>query len=158
LRELEVMSGMPSDRSLLALEALHRGDSAQARRMLAAEPEEPAGKSASDGVRLWGFANGDNRPLAAEVLFHLGEYQATVDLLQRFQPDYLMDRQFDARWAVLGRVRVLRGLALVRLGRRADAAREFTETLALWQEADAMLLPWIEEARSGLARVRGRAG
>jgi serine/threonine-protein kinase len=158
LRELELMSGVPSDRSLLALEALHRGDSAQARRMLAPDQEEPASKASPDGVRLWGFANGDNRPLAAEVLFHLGEYQATVDLLQRFQPAHLMERQFDARWAVLGRVRVLRGLALERLGRRAEAAREFTETLAQWQAADAMLLPWIEEARSGLARVRGGAG
>lgn len=160
LRELELMSGVPSDPSLLALEALHRGDTAQARRLVTAPPhgtsspdKEPMGE-----VPLWGFANGDPRVLTAEVLYHLGEYQAAVDLLTPFQPDQLSDRVFDPRWAVMGRVRLLRGLALERLGRRAEAAREFTETLAQWSEADALLLPWIEEARSGLQRVRGGAG
>lgn len=151
LRELERMSGVPSDPTLLALEALHRGDSAQARSHLRAKPAtEPESEPS-----LWGFANGDPRPLTAEVLFQLGEYQATVDLLRPFQPEQLMGRQFDPRWAVLGRVRLLRGLALERLGQRAEAAQEFSASLAQWREADNMLLPLIDEARAGLARVRG---
>ncbi|MDZ4673169.1 MAG: protein kinase, partial [Gemmatimonadota bacterium] len=154
LRELERMSGMPSDPTLLALEALYRGDSVQARKLLLTPPEAESETEAGE-PSLWGFANGDPRPLTAEVLFQLGEYQATVDLLRPFQPDQLMGRQFDPRWAVLGRVRLLRGLALERLGQRAEAAQEFAATLAQWREADNMLLPLIDEARAGLARVRG---
>lgn len=165
LRELERMSGTPPHPSLLALEAVHRGDSALARRILAsgdsadaaAKPTSPA-REGMDEPRLWGFADGDPRPLTAEVLFLLGEYQQAVDILRPFQPEVLQERQFDPRWAVLGRVRLLRGLALERLGRRAEAAREFDETLAQWREADAVLLPFIDEARAGLVRVRGGAG
>lgn len=154
LRELERMSGMPSDPTLLALEALYRGDSVEARSHLRTPPPGEAGMDEGE-LSLWGFANGDPRPLTAEVLFQLGEYQATVDLLRPFQPEQLMGRQFDPRWAVLGRVRLLRGLALERLGQRAEAAQEFSATLAQWREADNMLLPLIDEARAGLARVRG---
>ena len=131
LRELERMSGMPSDPTLLALEALYRGDSVGARNHLRTPPV-PARESDMEGVSLWGFANGDTRPLTAEVLFQLGEYQATVDLLRPFQPDQLMGRQFDPRWALVGRVRVLRGLALERLGQRTEAALEFSASLAQW--------------------------
>ncbi len=154
LRELERMSGVPSDPTLLALEALHRGDSVEARRQLRAPPAPPEASTESE-LSLWGFANGDSRPLTAEVLFQLGEYQAAVDLLRPFQPEQLMGRQFDPRWAVLGRVRLLRGLALERLGQRTAAAQEFAASLAQWREADEMLLPLVDEARAGLARVRG---
>jgi len=161
LRELERLSGTTSDPGLLALEAVHRGDTALARSILAGGSGADSAKAAStkeaeaNEVRLWGFANGDSRPVTAEVLYLLGEYQAAVEVLQAFQPDQLSDRQFDPRWAVLGRVRILRGLALERLGRLADAAREFDETLAQWREADAVLLPYVDEARAGLLRVRG---
>lgn len=159
LRELERLSEAPLEPTLLALEALHRGDSAEARRLMSAEhgaSRDGAAEEAKADTTLppWGFANNDPRPLTADLLFQLGEFNRTVDVLSTFHPDQLRDRQFDPRWALLGQVRLLRGLAYERLGNRVAAAREFEEALAQWRQADAVLLPRIEEARSALARVR----
>ena len=64
---------------------------------------------------------------------------------------------FDARWAMLGRVRLLRGAAYERLGRRAEAREQYRQVLAQWKAADPALQPFIQQAQRGLARV-GHAG
>ena len=163
LRELERLSESELEPSIRALEALHRGDSSEARRLVAAS-RAPTHRADQNGMKTtdpppappaWGFANNDPRPLTADLLYQLGEFAATIEVLDSFQPDQLRDQQFDPRWALLGQVRLLRGLAYERLGNRVAAARQFEDALAQWRQADAVLLPRIEEARTGLARVRG---
>jgi hypothetical protein len=54
---------------------------------------------------------------------------------------------------MLGRVRLLRGAAYERLGRRAEAREEYQEVLTQWRSADAELQPFVDQARRGLARM-----
>ena len=44
------------------------------------------------------------------------------------------------------------------MGWADDADREFREVVALWQGADDRLLSVVQEARAGLARLRGTKG
>ena len=54
---------------------------------------------------------------------------------------------------MLGRVRLLRGAAYERLGRRAEARAEYREVLTQWKSADPELQPFVDQARRGLARM-----
>ncbi|MEK7380397.1 MAG: hypothetical protein AAB075_05245 [Gemmatimonadota bacterium] len=104
------------------------------------------------------FAMGDPRPIAAEGRFLLGDYSGTVSLLENFQPSRFGSRSFDSRWGLLARVRLLRGLALERMGRTGDADREFRNVVAQWQGVDNRLHSVVQEARAGLARLRSTKG
>ena len=70
------------------------------------------------------------RPLAAQAYFLLGDYQATLRSLQDFEPAGLRTAGFDARWGMVGRVRLLRAAAFEQLGRRAEARQEYTKSWA----------------------------
>jgi tetratricopeptide (TPR) repeat protein len=96
-------------------------------------------------------------PLAAQAYYLLGEYQTTIRVLEAYQPSALQTGDFDSGWGMLGRVRLLRGAAYERLGRRAEAREQYRQVLAQWKGADPALLPFVQQAQRGLARV-GHAG
>ena len=98
------------------------------------------------------------RPLYAQAQFLLGDYAGTVETLQLFETDQFLTRGFDSRWAMIGRVRLLRAAAYEKLGRRTEAAEQYQLVLAQWKSAD----PEIWRCSSGRPRrgwrgCRGRA-
>jgi tetratricopeptide (TPR) repeat protein len=148
LHELQVISGEPAAKEVRALLAVSRGDSAVARRTLA-EPD-----STTYGKHMYRVLT---EPLAAQAYYLLGEYETTLRVLEGYQPSALQTANFDSGWGMLGRVRLLRGAAYERLGRRAEAREEYRQVLAQWKQADPALQPFVQQAQRGLARV-GHAG
>jgi eukaryotic-like serine/threonine-protein kinase len=148
LHELQVLSGEPAAREVRALLAVSRGDTAAARRTLA-EPDSTTSDKYMYRVLT--------EPLAAQAYYLLGDYQTTVRVLDGYEPSALQTGLFDSRWGMLGRVRLLRGAALERMGRRAEAREQYRQVLAQWRKADPALLPFVQQAERGLARV-GHAG
>jgi tetratricopeptide (TPR) repeat protein len=149
LQELRVISGEPAAKEVRALLAISRGDSAVARRALAEAQATPYGKHSMYRVL--------NEPLAAQAYYLLGEYETTLRLLDGYQPSALQTGGFDSGWGMLGRVRLLRGAAYERLGRRAEAREQYRQVLTQWRKADPALQPFVQQAERGLARV-GTAG
>jgi serine/threonine-protein kinase len=143
LRELQALSGEPPAKEVRALLAVSRGDSAAARRSLA-EPDTPRSKHMYTVY---------SRPFAAQAYYLLGDYESALRMLEDFQPSALQTASFDSRWGMLGRVRLLRGAAYERLGRRAEAREEYRLALAQWKRADPALQPFIQQAERGLARM-----
>jgi hypothetical protein len=74
-------------------------------------------------------------------------------LLDSFEPEALASRGFDARWGMVGRVRLLRAEAHEKLGHRAEARQQYRAALAQWKSADPALQPYIKQAEKGLARL-----
>jgi tetratricopeptide (TPR) repeat protein len=147
LSEYRTLTGETLTKEVRALLALSRGDSAAARRALA-EPDSLQSKMMYAYYR---------RPLAAQAYFLLGDYQATLRSLQDFEPAALRTAGFDARWGMVGRVRLLRAAAFEQLGRRAEARQEYHDVLSQWRTADPALQPFVRQAQQGLARL-GEAG
>ena len=143
LVEFQAMSGERPPKEVRALLAVSRGDSAAARRALA-EPDSLVGKY------MYAVYS---RPYAAQAYYLLGEYQTALRVLEGFEPSNLYTTGFDSRWGMVGRVRLLRGAAYERLGRRAEAREEYRQVMDQWKSADPELEPFIEQARRGLARV-----
>jgi tetratricopeptide (TPR) repeat protein len=143
VHELQAISGEPGAKEVRALLAVSRGDSITARRALA-EPD-----SGSEKTMYTVFS----RPLAAQTYYLLGDYETALRILEGFQPSALQTASFDARWGMLGRVRLLRGAAYERLGRRAEAREQYQQVLAQWKGADPALQPFIQQAQRGLARL-----
>jgi len=154
LAELESLTGRSHPRGIRALLALSRGDSVGARQALTdtAKPVE------EKGMLYWGFAAGDPRPLEAEAWYQLGEFQTALDRLEGFDESHLAQRGFDARWALLGRVHLLRGLANERLGRPQVALTEFRKVVDRWRGAGEPLLAFVQQAQAGLGRLKGTGG
>ncbi|MGH7509063.1 MAG: protein kinase domain-containing protein [Gemmatimonadales bacterium] len=148
LTELRAISGEAPPKEVRALLAVSRGDSAEARRALA-EPD-----SLSRGKHLYRVYN---RPYAAQAYYLLGDYQTTLRMLEDFESSNLHTAGFDSRWGMLGRVRLLRGAAYERLGRRTEAREQYRRVMHQWKSADPELQPFVDQARRGLARV-GVAG
>jgi eukaryotic-like serine/threonine-protein kinase len=148
LHELNVLSGEPAAKEVRALLAVSRGDSTVARKTLA-EPDSTA--YAKHMYRVL------TEPLAAQAYYLLGDYETTLRVLEGYQPSSLQTGEFDSGWGMLGRVRLLRGAAYERLGRRAEAREQYRQVLAQWKRADPALLPFLQQAERGLARV-GQAG
>jgi tetratricopeptide (TPR) repeat protein len=145
LQELRVISGEPAAKEVRALLAISRGDSAVARRTLAEPQSTPYGKHSMYRVLT--------EPLAAQAYYLLGEYETTLRVLEGYQPSALQTGGFDSGWGMLGRVRLLRGAAYERLGRRAEAREQYRQVLAQWRKADPALQPFVQQAERGLARV-----
>jgi hypothetical protein len=97
-------------------------------------------------------------PLAAQAYYLLGDYETTLRVLEGFQPNALRTGGFDSGWGMLGRVRLLRGAALERLGRRAEAREQYRLVLGQWRKADPALQPFVQQAERGLARVERVSG
>jgi serine/threonine-protein kinase len=152
LHELEVISGEPTAKEVRALLAVSRGDSAAARRTLA-EPDSSTSAYGKHQHMYRVLAE----PLAAQAYYLLGDYETTIRVLEGYQPSALQTGGFDSGWGMLGRVRLLRGAAYERLGRRAEATEQYRQVLVQWKKADPALQPWVQQAERGLARV-GHAG
>ena len=148
LNEFKTLSGEAPSREVRALLAVNRGDSATARAVLA-EPDSTAGNKYMYTVYT--------RPFAAQAYYLLGDYETTIRVLEGFEPSAFQTGGFDSRWGMLGRVRLLRGAAYERLGRRAQAREEYRQVLAQWKSATPELQPFIQQAQRGLART-GHAG
>jgi tetratricopeptide (TPR) repeat protein len=148
LHELTALSGEPAAKEIRALLAVSRGDSGLARKALA-EPD-----STTYGKHMYRVLT---EPLAAQAYYLLGEYETALRVLEGYQPSSLQTGEFDSGWGMLGRVRLLRGAALERLGRRAEAREQYRQVLGQWRKADPALLPFVQQAERGLARI-GHAG
>ncbi len=144
LTELQAISGERPSKEVRALLAVSRGDSSAARRALA-EPEPTGFPKYMYPVY--------SRPYAAQAYYLLGDYETTIRVLEGFEPSSLYTGEFDSRWGMLGRVRLLRGAAYERLGRRAEARAEYRQVMTQWKSADAELQPFVDQARRGLARM-----
>jgi len=94
-----------------------------------------------------------SRPMAAQVYYALGDYAGALRLAEGFEADEFEVRQFDMRWALLPRIRLLRGLAYERLGRRDSAAKEYEAVLMQWDRADPLVHPVLGQAERGLLRL-----
>jgi tetratricopeptide (TPR) repeat protein len=92
-------------------------------------------------------------PYAAQAYYLLGDYETTLRVLEGFEPANLFTGDFDSRWGMLGRVRLLRGAAYERLGRLPEARAEYRQVMAQWKAADPEIQPFLNQARRGLARV-----
>jgi serine/threonine-protein kinase len=149
LKELTAMSGEQPVKEVRALLALQRADEGAARQALA-EPE-PAMSMEKPGYLVF------RRPLAAQAWYLLGDYDRALSLLESFEPDQFSTTQFDMRWGLVGRVRLLRGAVLEKLGREQDAKRQYQLALEQWEDADPDLRTLVEEAQKGLARLEGRS-
>jgi serine/threonine-protein kinase len=148
LHELGVLSGEPAAKEVRALLAVSRGDSTVARKALA-EPD-----TTTYGKHMYRVLT---EPLAAQAYYLLGDYETTLRVLEGYQPSSFQTGEFDSGWGMLGRVRLLRGAAYERLGRRAEAREQYRQVLAQWRRADPALLPFLQQAERGLARM-GHAG
>jgi serine/threonine-protein kinase len=142
IEEYETLSGESRPAEVTALLAMARHDSAAARKALAI-PE-----SARTIYVGW-------RPLYAQAQFLLGDYDGTIETLELYETAQFNSRGFDSRWAAIGRVRLLRGAAYEKLGRRAEAAEQYQLVLAQWKAADPELKEFLRQAEAGLARVKG---
>jgi tetratricopeptide (TPR) repeat protein len=127
------------------LVALHRGDSARARELLASgvavKPYEIA-RFCSDYV----CPNGAFSVLLARLELAAG------------QPDAAWGRTFDAYPALVGgswiaEAEELRGMIAERRGDAAAARRAYQSFIAIWSRADPELHPRMERARAVLARL-----
>ena len=145
LVELKAMSGEEFVPEVKALLALANRDSAAARAALA----EPDTARPMHKIHYYAY----RRPLAAAAYYELGEYQTALDLLDTFEPDVFASRGFDPRWAILGRVRMLRGDLHAKLGHTDEAREEYRRVLAQWKSADPALEPYVRMAQQKLAAL-----
>jgi serine/threonine-protein kinase len=152
LNELIALGDGEPPAEIRAIRALARGDSAEARRLLLV----PDSVAITQSYRFRGAWEGFRVPIAAGLWLALGEPDRTLRILEPLKPknEWLgTQRFFGVEWGLIGQVRLLRGAALERLRRPADAAREYREVLAQWEHGDPVVEPWLREARMGLSRV-----
>jgi tetratricopeptide (TPR) repeat protein len=130
--------------------ALERNDKAGARKALA-EPD--SAMISMKGPQYLVF----RRPLAAQAYYLLGDYERALKLLEGFDgPEFNAD-QFDMRWGIVGRVRLLRGAVYEKLGRPDDAREQYKLALAQWTQADPDLQVFVQEAQQKLAQLQERS-
>jgi tetratricopeptide (TPR) repeat protein len=148
LAELQPLIGREIPPEVAALVALTRNDSATARRLVARVGERL--RLVKDDRFVYTVFS---RPIAAQVHYALGDYAGALRVAEGFEPGEFEVRQFDMRWAMLPRMRLLRGLAHERLGRRTAAAAEYEAVLVQWDRSDPLLHPVLGQAERGLMRL-----
>ena len=150
LNEMQAMGGPQPAKEVRALMALERNDKAGARRALA-EPD--SAMISMKGPQYLVF----RRPLAAQAYYLLGDYERALKLLEGFDGPELNADQFDMRWGIVGRVRLLRGAVYEKLGRPDDAREQYKLALAQWSQADPDLQVFVQEAQQKLAQLQERS-
>jgi serine/threonine-protein kinase len=148
--EMQAMGGVQPVKEVRALMALEHNDQAGARKALA-EPD--TAMVSMKGPQYTVF----RRPLAAQAYYLLGDYERALKLLEGFDGPELNADQFDMRWGILGRVRLLRGAVLEKLGRPDDAREQYKLALAQWTQADPDLQVFVQEAQQKLAQLQERS-
>ena len=141
------MSGAQPAKEVRALMALEHNDQAAARKALA-EPDSVTMSMKGPSYLVF------RRPLAAQAYYLLGDYERALKLLEGFDGPELNADQFDMRWGIVGRVRLLRGAVLEKLGRPDDAREQYKLALAQWSQADPDLQVFVQEAQQKLAQLQ----
>lgn len=147
--ELAALSEEPLPPEVRALLAM-AGPQASAKDSLAARRALAEADSAPSKMMMY---HPFKRPLAAQAYAALGDYAAALAMLDGFEPEMQPGRRFDARWAMLGRVRLYRANLLERQGQKAKARTEYERVLAQWSHADESVQPYVREARARLAAL-----
>ncbi len=150
MKEMQAMGGAQPAKEVRALMALEHNDQAAARKALA-EPDSMAVSMKGPSYLVF------RRPLAAQAYYLLGDYERALKLLEGFDSSELNADQFDMRWGILGRVRLLRGAVLEKLGRPDDAREQYKLALAQWTQADPDLQVFVQEAQQKLAQLQERS-
>ncbi len=148
--EMQTMSGAQPAKEVRALMALEHNDQAAARKALA-EPDSLTMSMKGPSYLVF------RRPLAAQAYYLLGDYERALKLLEGFDGPELNADQFDMRWGIVGRVRLLRGAVLEKLGRPDDAREQYKLALAQWSQADPDLQVFVQEAQQKLAQLQERS-
>jgi len=148
LNELQALDGGPIPPELLALEALERGDSTEARRQLLL-PDSVTGEK-YQGRPQW---RGYKSMIAANAWRELGDDRRALQALEVFQTDHLYASGVDIRWLLAGQARLLRGEIYEHQGKRDLAREEYQQALAQWDDADPLLDPLVDRVRTRLARL-----
>lgn len=151
LQQLESLSDAPISKEVRALRAIERQDPKAARLAL----EEPDNEVSKGMMKESGYTI-FRKPIAAYIYLDLDEPQRTLDLLEGFEPQFLDADHFDMRWGAVGRVRLLRAAAYERLGQYEAAKQQYQLALSQWRDADPDMMPYIQQAQAGLARLNGR--
>jgi hypothetical protein len=151
LNELRTLTGEDPPRDVRALLLITTGDTAGARQLLTA-PSEVWAEEKRGALGAWAS---EPWPLRAYGLLQLHENQRALDLLERYDPAMLDPRGYSSTYAASGMIRMLRGMALERLDRRVEAAREYRAVLVQWEGADPKQVPFLNEVRLALGRVTG---
>ena len=150
--EMEAMGGDPPVKEVRALLALERNDAPAARKALA-EPDPAMSTSMKQPYYVV-----YRKPLAAQAYYLLGDYERALQVLEGFDDEDQLNRdQFDMRWGIVGRVRLLRGQLFEKLGRPDDARVQYRLALEQWKEADPDLQVFVQEAQQKLAQLEGRS-
>ncbi|HTC22737.1 MAG TPA: hypothetical protein VK688_00160, partial [Gemmatimonadales bacterium] len=144
LNELQALSGREPVQEVRALLALSQHDSAGARRALTTDQQ---GRPA---LRYVVYA----RPISAQVYYGLGDYEAALRALGDFGPKEFERAEFDMRWGLLPRTRLLRGEIYEHMGRTGEAEREYRLAASQWRTAEPSLRPFVDQVSLALVRVR----
>jgi serine/threonine-protein kinase len=150
LNELSALGGGPTPPELKALVALEKGDSAEARRLLA-QPDSATGKQFSSRPQWWGY----RQMIAAHAWAELGDDKQALKALDTFDPAKLSTSNLDIRWLLLGQARLLRGEIFERQGKSAEARDQYRQALAQWDDADPVLEPLVSRVKARLDRLGG---
>lgn len=151
LTEMAAMGASRPVKEVRALMALEHDDAAAARKALAEPDSAGVGK-----MRV--YYTVFRRPLAAQAYYLLGDYSRALQLLDGFDsPDQLNSDQFDMRWGMVGRVRLLRGAVFEKLGRPEDARAQYRLALEQWRDADPDMQVFVQEAQRKLVLLGERS-
>ncbi len=148
LNELQALGGGATPPELMALEALERGDSAEARRQLT-KPDSSTAKT-YDGRPQWA---GYKYMIAANAWRELGDDRRALQALEVFRTDQFSNNGFDVRWMLAGQARMLRGEIYEHQGKPDLAREEYRQALSQWDDADGQFDALIAELRIRLGRV-----
>jgi serine/threonine-protein kinase len=153
LNELQTLRGWAPPPGLMALIALQRGDSVEAKRLLQL-PDSLNDKGSIEGYSQW---QGYRQMIAAHAWHELGDDERALAELRAFEPSRLSSTGFDVRWLLVGQARFLRGEIYERQGKRELARQQYEQVLAQWEDADPVLDPIVGAVKARLAELASRA-
>jgi tetratricopeptide (TPR) repeat protein len=148
LNELQALGGGSTPPELMALQALERGNSAEARRQLTL-PDSMTSKSYRSRPQWWAYKH----MIAANAWVKLGDDRRALQALEVFQPSELYSSTVDIRWLLAGQARMLRGDIYEHQGRHDLAREEYRQALAQWEGADPQLDGLVAALRLRLNKV-----
>ncbi|MFN2564216.1 MAG: protein kinase [Gemmatimonadaceae bacterium] len=141
-------SGGDTPLVLQALAALRAGDTAQARQIAARMPPPDTARLISPPDQM------DDPMSRAVVLAAVGQKRAALAVHESIDPAQFNVLTSDVRWAMYPRSLLERGALYEQVGDRAKATAAYEKYLELMRDADAVLRPQLQLARTRLAALR----